>query len=493
MEPSPKRYKVEDARAGSPEWLTAPAVPDKCDALVLDERKPSPAGTRPSLSLGPSRSNSSTVTQYFYGGAQLEPAGDGRAGSTIMDFGDAAAGGRPPPGTGADLILREYDLGPLARAQLHVFPTPGLELQALRNGDRKHVFGEILFSCGGTQRHPPFVVSKKYLPSRPVPRGAANDLFTYILEYPAETRRLWPQLWAQLLAVGAALHQGGRGIVHHDIKPENLVVETWRLDPPAVRLRLIDFEHARDFPARTTAHALYALKTAQASVQQPLPQGVHPFSVSPKGNHTPAYAAAPVQLPVLRRSAAAGADQQNVWSIELADMWSIAMTAYVAFTGTFMVPLQDASCPHYVILSEMIEQMQETTRPRTVPWNPATDTPWDDAAPVDGNTVVEVRLEHVGAALQRAAGRSEIDQAYADEIYALFQLCSLLAIRALPLDQLPRSSATARELVDAVRELDARQQAAPPGGAPPPLAPPGTTGAEEGGGGRRSVWDVLRA
>ena len=194
----------------------------------MEEREPSPVGPRPSLSLGPTRS-SGAVTRYVYGGAPLKSLG-----GVIMGF-DGDTAGRPPPGTDAARILEEYDLGPRERAQLHVFPTPGLALQALRNGDRKHVFGEILFRCGeqrGEGGHPEFVVSKKYLPSRPLPPDAANDLFTYVAEYPQETRDLWPQLWAQLLAVGAALHQGERGIVHHDIKPENLVVETWQRDPP---------------------------------------------------------------------------------------------------------------------------------------------------------------------------------------------------------------------------------------------------------------------
>ena len=199
--------------------------------------------------------------------------------------------------------------------------------------------------------------------------------------------------------------------------------------------------------------------------------------------HTAAYAAAPVQLPVQRRSAAAGV--QNVWSVELVDMWSIAMTAYVAFTGSFMVPLmEDARCPHYVILSEILDQMQETTRPKTVAWDPAAGAQWD--APADRDAVVEVRLDHVGAALRRAAGGSERDQGYADEIYALFQLCSLLAIRALPLDRLP-PAATARALVDAA---GARRRREDPGAgdAQPPLES-GTTGTAAG---RRSVWDVLR-
>ena len=68
-------------------------------------------------------------------------------------------------------------------------------------------------------------------------------------------------------------------------------------------------------------------------MQPPLPQGVHAFVVSPKGNHTPAYAAAPVQLPVLRRSAAAGAPRLAVVNVHLEGEHPAALTRVKQLQG----------------------------------------------------------------------------------------------------------------------------------------------------------------
>lgn len=476
-----KRSRGEDAsmsrKRHSPTRLDGTL--DKCGALVVKEREPSPVGTRPSLSLGPTR-RSDTVTQFFYGNAALEPMRDGN--SSILVFKDED--GSPPADTDAARIFSEYNLGPLERAQLHVLPTPGLALQALRNDDRKHTFGEVLFECGATGYNRRFVVSKKYLPSRPLPEGAPNDLYTYVTEFPNETRRLWPQLWAQLLAVGASLHQGESGIVHHDIKPENLVVEKWSLDPPAVRLRLIDFEHAQEFVRSTTTHALYTLDTAPGTAPDtPHAHGVHPFRVPEAGNHTPAYAAASVQLPVLRLAAGAGANAQNMWSIAFTDMWSIAMTAFVAFTGHFMAPLHVPRSPHYVILSETWQQMTQETRPPTLKWDPSSDKDpeWAHAAH-SVNAVVEVALPDVRKALMRAAGQDATYRGYAEDVYRLFQLCNALAIRALSLDKIydeaqqRASTGMLAKLVEMADRIDA-----------PPSNPLGVAAHT-----RHSVWDVLR-
>ena len=126
---------------------------DKCDAMTVKKRGPSPVGVRPTLDLGP--------PEYVYGGVPLKTMGDQEKekkqnkSDIILGF----EGGRPPPGTHAARILSEYNLGALEHAQLHVFPTPGLELQALENDDRKDMFGEVLFRCGAVDgKHPAFVV-----------------------------------------------------------------------------------------------------------------------------------------------------------------------------------------------------------------------------------------------------------------------------------------------------------------------------------------------
>ena len=454
-----------------------------CDAMVVTKREPSPVGVRPSLSLstGEGDDKSDVVRRYTYGGAALVPLGDVASGKVVLGF--KSENGEPPPGTHAARIMSEYNLGPLARAQLHVVPGRGLELQALRNDDRDRVFGEILLQCGSSDTHPPFAIVKRYM-SDILPPHEDNDLFSYIYSRRAETRRLWPQLWAQLLEVGAALHQGGTGIVHHDIKPENLVVEAWRLDPPAVRLRLIDFEHARPFPTETDTHVVYALPEAWPVAQR---EGVRAFRVD-DNNHTAAYAAAALQLPVLLRGAAAGG-AGDAWSITSVDLWSIAMTAYVAFTGHFMVPMdKDARYPHYVILAETRARMAPATRPDALPWDPSRkDDPRWTAEQLKTRPVVEVTLSDVHKSLLRAAGDDPMQRRYATDVFQLFQLSDLLAFKVLPTEKIYQK-VTALPPERRPRMLP-KMVALAERMAPPSAANPFNIGNAQA----RSLWDVLRA
>ena len=404
-------------------------------AAVQAPRVPQRKRQRPSLVM---RSN------YTYNSIPLRATAAASA-KRIMIF-DPDNIPEPAPPLLAD-ILRKYAL-PRARdlqardLQLHVFPseheTRGLRLQMQPALHRDKQFGQIFFLCGADAQHVPFAMARRYGGD-----SSHKDLYAHIQddEKYKDLMRAWPALWAQLLAVGAALCPGpdaaGAGggkapqaIVHNDIKPENLAVEAWDADG-SVHLRLIDFDHAWPFDMQVHRHVSYA--HAPRAPPGALSSTLYVTDAPP--GFTPAYAAPPLQ-PAFRRL-------DLPWSVQGVDAWSLANTAYFAFTRALLTPkavaqMQGISndtvsqAPQFMVLQEVLDQVQQMG----AQYDASLVVEWDPlgalvgAAPPEASAVIS--LDHIRELLAphvRHFGDTPRAQKAAHHIVLLFELCSLMALR----------------------------------------------------------------
>ena len=420
----------------------------RCAALRPPARQahvPSRKRHRPSLTLG---APAPSPHAYTYDNIPLRATAPGSAKRImVLDVPQGHVDAAPAPRGVLQAILSRYRLPRPRDAQLHLFPseleTRGLRVQMLPGKYREDQFGQILFLCGADPQHVPFAMVRRYGSEN----GAGTDLYAYIEDdtHYAHLMRAWPALWTQLLSVGAALCSGldknaatYQAIIHNDVKPENLVVQTWDAAGGRVHLRLIDFDHAWPLDARVQGRVSYGC----ARLSPPPPD-----TLCITDRHigcTPAYAAPPLQ-PAFR-----GLGLR--WNAQGVDAWSLANTAYFAFTRALLTPRTAAElrgmgddevslAPCFMVLEEVLHQMDEATRLR-VEADAARVVRWDGflagdripqmaSAEEAAGASALITLEDVNAALARHAqslGNTPQARRAARDVGLLFELCSLTAL-----------------------------------------------------------------